>query len=299
VSGSALEVYHTDRLGSVRAITDAAGAVTATYRTDEFGIPTATTGTSTQPFAFTGEPRDASGLSYLRARSYDPSLGRFMTRDTWAGSTADPASLDRYAYVGNRATTFSDPTGHCWPLCFAAVGAAIGGALGGIWYSATNLSTWDAGGFAGSVAGGAIAGAATAVAGPLGGSIGLAVSGSASGAAAIAATAGIGALGGAAGTQVSSLIATGQPATPLATLQGALVNGAGGVIANALFPLRGVFTSLQARYFTPQTLATLLGGGMNATAFLRSSLASSVYGGAQNLFPWNWGRAGSQIKRQR
>ena len=36
VSGSAIEVYHTDRLGSVRAITDASGAITATYRTDEF-----------------------------------------------------------------------------------------------------------------------------------------------------------------------------------------------------------------------------------------------------------------------
>jgi len=44
VSGTTLEVYHTDRLGSVRAITDAAGTITATYRTDEFGISTATTG---------------------------------------------------------------------------------------------------------------------------------------------------------------------------------------------------------------------------------------------------------------
>jgi hypothetical protein len=44
---------------------DAAGAVTATYRIDEFGIPTATTGTSTQPFAFTGDPvtRPASATS--------------------------------------------------------------------------------------------------------------------------------------------------------------------------------------------------------------------------------------------
>jgi len=76
VAGAAIEVYHTDRLGSVRAITDAAGAVTATYRTDEFGLPTASTGTSSQPFAFTGEPRDATGLTYLRARYYDPSLGQ-------------------------------------------------------------------------------------------------------------------------------------------------------------------------------------------------------------------------------
>jgi RHS repeat-associated protein len=55
--------------------------VTATYRTDEFGVLTATTGSSTQPFGFTGEPRDGTGLSYLRARYYDPGLGRFMGRD--------------------------------------------------------------------------------------------------------------------------------------------------------------------------------------------------------------------------
>jgi hypothetical protein len=44
VAGGTLEVYHADRPGSVRALTNATGAVTATYRTDEWGIPTQTTG---------------------------------------------------------------------------------------------------------------------------------------------------------------------------------------------------------------------------------------------------------------
>jgi uncharacterized protein RhaS with RHS repeats len=64
VAGTAIEVYHADRLGSVRALTDAAGAVVATYRTDEWGMPTATTGSSNQPFGFTGEPADSTGLTY-------------------------------------------------------------------------------------------------------------------------------------------------------------------------------------------------------------------------------------------
>lgn len=34
------------------------GAVAATYRSDEFGISIATTGTSAQPLRFTGEPHD-------------------------------------------------------------------------------------------------------------------------------------------------------------------------------------------------------------------------------------------------
>lgn len=111
VSGSSIEVYHADRLGSVRAITDATGAVTATYRTDEYGVPTASTGSSGQPFTFTGEPRDATGLSYLRARYYDPALGRFMSRDSWAGSANRSASLNRAAYVMGNPVTYSDPSG--------------------------------------------------------------------------------------------------------------------------------------------------------------------------------------------
>ena len=73
-----VQVYHTDGLGSVRAITDGSGNVIATLQTDEFGIPTQTQGTSTQPFQYTGQQRDAeSGLYDLRARMYDPSIGRF------------------------------------------------------------------------------------------------------------------------------------------------------------------------------------------------------------------------------
>ena len=112
VSGTAVEVYHTDGLGSVRALTNASGAVSATYRTDEYGLPTAGTGSSSQPFGFTGEPRDATGLTYLRARYYDPSLGRFLSRDTWPGGPNAPQTQNRYAYANNNPTTNTDPSGH-------------------------------------------------------------------------------------------------------------------------------------------------------------------------------------------
>lgn len=111
VAGSTIEVYHPDRLGSVRAITDAAGAVTATYRTDEWGNPTTSTGSSTQPFRFTGESQDATGLVYLRARYYDPTLGRLVSRDRWPGSKRSPQSLNRFAYAQNNSTTRNDPSG--------------------------------------------------------------------------------------------------------------------------------------------------------------------------------------------
>jgi YD repeat-containing protein len=42
---AAIAAYHTDGLGSVRAITDGTGSVVQTYQTDEFGIPTLSQGT--------------------------------------------------------------------------------------------------------------------------------------------------------------------------------------------------------------------------------------------------------------
>lgn len=50
LSGVVQGVYHTDGLGSVRVLTDTAGSVVQTLRTDEFGIPQAGQGSSGQPF---------------------------------------------------------------------------------------------------------------------------------------------------------------------------------------------------------------------------------------------------------
>jgi RHS repeat-associated protein len=108
----ALEAYHADGLGSVRALTDASGNVVQTYQTDEFGIPTLTQGASGQPFRFTGEPRDAeTALVYLRARHYHPAPGRFLQRDPFAGFAGDPLSLNRHACVQNNPITWVDPSG--------------------------------------------------------------------------------------------------------------------------------------------------------------------------------------------
>lgn len=111
VTGSTLEIYHGDRLGSIRALTNAAGNVSATYDTDEWGRSTGGSGVSTQPYGFTGEPRDATGLTYLRTRYYSPELGRFLSRDTWPGVPTLPQTQNRYSYVANNPTTASDPSG--------------------------------------------------------------------------------------------------------------------------------------------------------------------------------------------
>jgi RHS repeat-associated protein len=107
-----VQVYHTDGLGSVRAITDASGDVTQTYQEDEFGVPVQTHGTSSQPFQYTGQRRDAeTGLYDLRARMYDPTIGRFFSRDPLAGLAAAPQTLNRFTYVENNPVRSVDPSG--------------------------------------------------------------------------------------------------------------------------------------------------------------------------------------------
>jgi RHS repeat-associated protein len=132
-ASGALEVVHADHLGSVRTSTDATGSVTASARYDEFGVPLDTTGASDSPFGFTGEPTDPTGLVHLRARSYDPSLGRFLNRDPWAGVTALPSSLNRYTYVANNPLRYADPSGKnpCAAFAAALAGGPPGWAVGG------------------------------------------------------------------------------------------------------------------------------------------------------------------------
>ena len=83
---SVAHVYHQDGLGTVRALTDAAAALSDTYRHDPFGLDAGHQGPSPQPFGYTGQQVDAeTGLVYLRARYYDPGLGRFLQRDPYPG----------------------------------------------------------------------------------------------------------------------------------------------------------------------------------------------------------------------
>jgi RHS repeat-associated protein len=112
VESDAALVYHTDGLGSVRAITNSSAAVVQTYATDEFGSPISSGGGSSQPFGFTGERRDSeNGLVYLRARYYDPVIGRFTSQDRFRGAATSPASLHRYHYASNSPINLIDPSG--------------------------------------------------------------------------------------------------------------------------------------------------------------------------------------------
>ena len=82
--------------GDVTGIANAGGTITAEYVYDSFGnILTATLNT-TNPFRYCGEYIDhESGMVYLRNRYYNPTLGRFITEDTYW-------NLDNMIYGDNK-----------------------------------------------------------------------------------------------------------------------------------------------------------------------------------------------------
>lgn len=114
-SGSGFkDFYHADGLGSAVLLTDASGGQAAVYDYDAWGAPAGGGNASTvaNRFRFTGEEADdLTGFYYLRARWYDPSVGRFVNKDPFRGLIRQPLSLNKYAYVRNNPIRFIDPSG--------------------------------------------------------------------------------------------------------------------------------------------------------------------------------------------
>jgi RHS repeat-associated protein len=112
VQGTTPTYYLSDGLGSTMALTDGDGDIVNTYDYDVFGSVRSSTGSHPNEFRFTGEQVDAmTGLHFLRARYYDPAIGRFLSRDPFAGLVAVPQSLNRYAYVLDNPINWIDPWG--------------------------------------------------------------------------------------------------------------------------------------------------------------------------------------------
>ncbi len=99
--------------GDVVNLTDADGAVTKTYHYDAFGVEQNINNADTNAFRYCGEYYDTETATiYLRARYYNPCLGRFISRDTFEGHYKDPLSLNKYIYCANNSIKFTDPNGH-------------------------------------------------------------------------------------------------------------------------------------------------------------------------------------------
>jgi RHS repeat-associated protein len=104
--------YLHDRLGSVRQVIDNSASVVKYYTYQSFGETIDDGGTFDDSFRFTGQYFDSEIKEYyLRARMYDPNIGRFTSRDPVRGKFSEPMALHKYLYCLNDPINKIDPTG--------------------------------------------------------------------------------------------------------------------------------------------------------------------------------------------
>jgi RHS repeat-associated protein len=108
IQGTTALYYVTDRLGSVRQLVDASGAVQAQYDYTPYGRRTKVAGSANSDIGFTGLfHNDASGLDFAVYRAYNSSNARWLNRDP----IGEAGGLNLYGYVGGNPTNFIDPRG--------------------------------------------------------------------------------------------------------------------------------------------------------------------------------------------
>ncbi len=131
--------YHTDALGSVRSVSNSAGAsiFSATY--DPFGaLISSPTGAPSVGYA--GEVADdTTGFTYLRARYYNPKLGAFQSRDPVVGLVGSSVSWNSYPYAWNNPVNMTDPSGRLPLFLIPVLAAAAGAVLNGGAHAASQL----------------------------------------------------------------------------------------------------------------------------------------------------------------
>lgn len=102
----AYHAYHQDEQGSTAYITGQ--GVENCYQYDAFGNLTEKKEGIENRILYTGQQYDQeTGQYYLRARYYNPVVGRFLQEDTYRGD-----GLNLYAYCANNPIVYYDPSGH-------------------------------------------------------------------------------------------------------------------------------------------------------------------------------------------
>ena len=107
--------YQKDVQGSTRAVTDSNGQCVKWYEYTDFGETTVHEEQASfdNELCYTGGVYDENtGLYYLNARYYNPETGRFISRDTYEGTSEEPSSLHLYLYCANDPVNYVDPSGH-------------------------------------------------------------------------------------------------------------------------------------------------------------------------------------------
>jgi len=103
-----------DLIGSIRFVSSSTGSQVFSSNYVPYGPQYGASGTPDE-FLYAGKIYDGStGFYYFGARYYDPTIGRFVTQDSYSGVRADPQSLNRYVYARDNPMKFIDPNGHLY-----------------------------------------------------------------------------------------------------------------------------------------------------------------------------------------
>ena len=110
--GGTTSYYLHDGQGNTRVLSDDSGTVTDTYAYTAFGELNTQTSTTANAYLYTGQQFDSlTGLYSLRARYYDPAVGRFLSQDTANLVLMAPVEIDRYVYTANNPINAVAPGG--------------------------------------------------------------------------------------------------------------------------------------------------------------------------------------------
>lgn len=111
--------YLRDAMGSVLSLADGSGAEVGEFEYDAFGNERSMSGVQAAlpanlggDFRYHGQWKErATGLYYVRARTYDPASGRFLSRDPIEGAELEPETFHAYTWASNNPWVYRDPTG--------------------------------------------------------------------------------------------------------------------------------------------------------------------------------------------